>query len=178
MRWKRIEEPSLDQKALDIILPAAVSTQQQRVSKSGRILGWFAAITVTLFFLTERTCALFPESSFKLARESRLPRWFAIPPGLTRSQLVVKLDYYVLPWGSRARFRILGPDGGVLDKATGVIEGEPRTLKVPSPGFPGGYPSYEIVSIGGLTEIIEHRKMEPIFYVSDDPAVRTELMAR
>jgi hypothetical protein len=33
--------------------------------------------------------------TMRWTRESRLARWFAIPPDLTRSQLVVKLDYYV-----------------------------------------------------------------------------------
>jgi hypothetical protein len=64
------------------------------------------------------------------------------------------------------------------DAVTTGCEARLLCLKVPSPGFPAGYPSYEIVSIGGVTEIIEHRKMEPIFYVSDDPAVRAELVAR
>ena len=41
-------------------------------------------------------------------------------------------------------------------------------------GFPAGYPVYEIIAVGGKTEIIEHRKMEPVFYVTDDPAVWAE----
>jgi hypothetical protein len=52
---------------------------------------------------------------------------------------------------------------------------EPLYLKHPPLGFPAGYPSYEIITVNGITEIIEHRKMEPIFYITDDPAVWKEL---
>ena len=40
-----------------------------------------------------------------------------------------------------------------------------------------GYPAYEVIAIDGITEIVEHRKMEPIFYLSDDPAIRRSLAA-
>ena len=40
------------------------------------------------------------------------------------------------------------------------------------------YPSYEIISVNGLTEIIEHRRMEPIFYLTDDPHVKQQLGVR
>jgi hypothetical protein len=168
----------LNQKSSTGTVPGPESTQQQRLRRAAGVLGWCAAIIATLAFLTERACTLFPESTFELAPESRLPKWFAVPPELIRSQVVVKLDYYILPWSSRARFRLVGPHDRVLGEVTGVTRGEPGTLKVPQPGFAAGYPAYEVVSIGGVTEIIEHRKMEPIFYVSDDPAVRAELMVR
>jgi len=48
-------------------------------------------------------------------------------------------------------------------------------LKNSPPGFPPGYPSYEVISFAGKSEVIEHRKMEPVFYVSDDEGIRTEL---
>lgn len=34
-----------------------------------------------------------------------------------------------------------------------------------------GYPAYEAITVDGITEIIEHRKMEPVFYVTDDASV-------
>ena len=42
-------------------------------------------------------------------------------------------------------------------------------------GFPEGYPRYKVVTINGVTDVIELRKMEPIFYMTDDPAVWDEL---
>jgi hypothetical protein len=47
----------------------------------------------------------------------------------------------------------------------------PFELKNSPQGFPSGYRSYEAITVNGITEIIEHRKMEPIFYVTDDTAV-------
>jgi hypothetical protein len=38
-------------------------------------------------------------------------------------------------------------------------------------GAPITYPSYTAVTVGNVTEIMEHKKMEPIFSVTDDPAV-------
>src|SRR5258708_39781305 len=40
-------------------------------------------------------CGFFPESSFELARESRLPKWFTLPSGLSRSDVTVTMDYYI-----------------------------------------------------------------------------------
>jgi len=37
------------------------------------------------------------------------------------------------------------------------------------------YPSYEIITVGKATEVIEHRKMGPVFYVTDEPAVLSKL---
>ena len=41
--------------------------------------------------------------------------------------------------------------------------------------IPGYYPAYEIITVNGITDVIEHRKMEPIFYITDDLAVWKEL---
>ena len=37
------------------------------------------------------------------------------------------------------------------------------------------YPAYEIITCKGITEVIEHRAMEPIFFVTDDPGVLRRL---
>ena len=47
---------------------------------------------------------------------------------------------------------------------------------VPKPAtgrFP--YPRYEILTAKGITEVIEHRRMEPIFYIVDDLQVKRQL---
>ena len=56
------------------------------------------------------------------------------------------------------------------DKGTGPLQ-----LKPPPQGYVIGYPNYEVITVNGITEIIEHRKPEPIFYITDDPAVWKEL---
>jgi hypothetical protein len=52
-------------------------------------------LTIVLFW----GCRYFPESSFDLAPDSRLPKWFAIPNGLSRSDITVQMNYYIEPCG-------------------------------------------------------------------------------
>jgi len=34
---------------------------------------------------------------------------------------------------------------------------------------------YEVLTANGISEVVEHRRMEPIFYINDDPEVRRKL---
>jgi len=123
-------------------------------------------------------CDWIPESTFELASESRLPKWITLPPGLTRADVSIKMSYYVKPWGRSATFILQDTKGKIRTKVYGKVKGSgPFQLKHPPHGFPSGYPSYEVITVNSITEIIEHRKMEPIFYVTDDPAVWKELGA-
>jgi len=110
------------------------------------------------------------ESTFTLDGDSRLPRWFTLPPELTRRDVSVTLTYYT--WGP-AKFTLKDWKG----KKLAVISGkEQSSSPLHLTGNHGFYPAYEVISANGITEIIEHRKPEPIFYVSDDPVVREELL--
>ena len=121
-------------------------------------------------------CEWFPESTFELASESRLPKWITLPPELTRADVSVSMSYYVMPWGRSATFILQDTKGQIRTKVYGKTRGlGPNQLKHPPPGFPPGYPAYEVITVNGITEIIEHRKPEPIFYMTDDPAVWKEL---
>jgi hypothetical protein len=121
-------------------------------------------------------CEFFPESTFDLASESRLPKWFSLPPGLKREEVTVTMSYYVKPWGRTATFTLSGSKKEKLTEVRGTQMGlQPIELKKPPSGYLPGYPSYEIITVKGVTEVIEHRRMEPIFYVTDDPAVLAEL---
>ena len=121
-------------------------------------------------------CSYFPESTFYLAQESRLPKWFSLPQGMSRPEVTVRLDYYSWPSGLAAKLTLL--DVGkkrTLAEVKGTTRGsEPLKLKNQRPNFPPGYPVYEIVTAKGITEILEHHR-GPVFYVTDDPAVWTEL---
>ena len=88
----------------------------------------------------------------------------------------ITMNYYSMPWGGRATFILQDTKRQIRTKVYGKTRGlGPLQLKHPPPGFPPGYPSYEVITLNGITEIIEHRKMEPIFYITDDPAVWKEL---
>ena len=117
-------------------------------------------------------CQYFPESTFKLASESRPPKWIALPPGSSRADVSITMRYYVKPWGSSATFVLEDTKGEILKKVDAKVKcKEPFQLKNPPRGFASGYPSYEAITVDDTTEIIEHRKMEPIFYITDDTAV-------
>jgi hypothetical protein len=86
------------------------------------------------------------------------------------------MNYYVGFSGRTATATLLGPQGQVFQKVSGTLQGvQPLRLKVQPPGFPPGYPAYEIVTVKGITEVVEHRAMEPTFHITDDPNVLAEL---
>ena len=122
--------------------------------------------------LTNMGCEFLAESTFKLADESRLPKWLKLPPGVTRADVTLTMSYYIWPWGISAQFTSQKKNGQVVIKEDGKVRcKEPFQLKSSPQPASSGYPSYEPITVNGITEIIEHRKMEPIFYVTDDPAV-------
>jgi len=88
------------------------------------------------------------------------------------------LNYYSAPLGGTAEFILKDRKGKKLEVVNGKVRNlYPLHLMNPPQGFDAGYPAYEVVIAKGTTEIMEHRKMEPIFYVVDDPAVRREILA-
>ena len=118
-------------------------------------------------------CEYFPESTFELASESRLPKWIILQPGLTRDHVSIMMSYYDSLWGNNVKFTLHGTTEQI--KVYGKEKpGGPFHLQRTSQGLPPGYPAYEVITVNGTTEIIEHRKMEPIFYITDDPAVWKE----
>ena len=78
------------------------------------------------------------------------------------------MDYYG-SIGNDAKFTLKDRKGKKLAKVGGKTKRlYPFTPKNPS-RFE--YPSYNAITVNGITDIIEHKRMEPIFYVTDDPAV-------
>jgi hypothetical protein len=139
---------------------------------------WIATFSVlsglVITGLLSKGCEYFPESSFQLADDSRLPRWITIPPGLTRADVSVTVNLYSVPW-SYEKFISRDRKG----KKLGEVVGKPK--------HPSYLPSYdEIVDVNGLSEIIafkpysEHENMiqngipVALFYVIDDSCAREE----
>jgi len=140
-----------------------------------RVISHYSSVGIAaLTLLLLMGCSYFPESSFTLANESRLPRWFKLAPGQLRADVRVTMDYYI-DAGRTAKFTLRNSYGFVLSEVKGSIKGtEPLQRGTKLQGYAPGYPEYEVVTVGDVTDIIEHRKMEPIFYVTDDPAVWAE----
>src|SRR5258706_2210395 len=72
------------------------------------------------------------ESVFRLDAHSRLPKWFSVPDGSSRSDVTVSMAVYSYPWGSRATFKLWDNRGHQVAEATGRMEGlGPRELAMP-----------------------------------------------
>jgi hypothetical protein len=112
-----------------------------------------------------------PESNFSLSPDSRLPKWFSIPPGYSRKDVTVEIYYYVPPPFIRSNFKAIligpSPENKVLAKKIGIMRDHPNYA---NERFK--YPTYNIAVVDEIKEIIEHRQPEPIFYISDDPRLR------
>ena len=118
------------------------------------------------------------ESNFDLASESRLPKWFA-SAGVSRRDATVTMDYWGGPIGRTATFTLRGAQGQRVARLVGRLRGnEPISLVPHGETGPLPYPSYEVITANGITEVIEHRQMEPVFYISDDPRVKEQLGVR
>ena len=146
-----------------------------RLIKVSRVAFWvaaFAAFSGSVIIGYQ----YFPESTFELASESRLPKFVTLPARLTRADVTLEMSYFVKPWGRSATF-VLRNGGRIIARLNGKQRGPgPLQLKNPPQGYPHGYPSYEIITVNGITDIIEHRKMEPVFSITDDNAVWKELL--
>ena len=114
------------------------------------------------------------ESNFRIAIESRLPRALAIPPGLTRADVSATVDFYTL---GQAKFILRDKNGRKIGMVTGHQKGNPLHLRETPPGREPRFPSYVLIVMNGVTEIMEQRRPEDILYVTDDPGIREELLA-
>jgi hypothetical protein len=151
------------------------SNGQTKATISVKVMNKLFFAIIAAMCLSLLGCEDLPESSFELATESRLPKWFTLPPGLARSDVTVMMSYYVKQSGRTSTFKLLDARKKKLAELNGTQKGmEPLKRKTPQPGFSPGYPIYEIVTVNGITEIIEHRQMESIFYITDDPTVWAE----
>ncbi len=109
------------------------------------------------------------ESSFTLANDSRLPTWVKLPPMVQREDVSLTLNYYSTPFGPNAKFVLKNKQGAILQSLSGNDKPIGNNLS--------GYPRYVKVVVRGVPEIIEHRAMEPIFYISDNPVIRNKALA-
>jgi hypothetical protein len=135
-------------------------------------------ILILIIVLAIKGCELFPEATFTLANDSRLPKWVTLPPGLAHTDISVTMNYYAVPW-RRAQFILRDKSGHMLKKESGKMGCRaPFELESHPQGFPSGYPAYEAITVSGITEIIEHKKMEPIFYITDNPVVWKQYESR
>ena len=136
------------------------------------------AILITVFVLVScHPTKGFLESEFALSPESRLPVWFSqLPEDTEREDVTVLLRYYTSPFDVDDTVLILKKGSRTLERVTGRSEHHPKYWAWAREDWPNrSHPSYVNITIEGKTEIIEHKKMEPVFYVSSEEAVKSTL---
>jgi hypothetical protein len=87
------------------------------------------------------------------------------------------MDLYSAESGSTAQFTLSNAKtkatlAEVKGKNTGPISLTRRQLSDPL-----SHPQYEVVTVSGVIDVIEYRQPGPVFYLSDDPAVWSQLGA-
>jgi hypothetical protein len=131
--------------------------------------GVSAGIVLTALCSLSTGCFLLEESSFQLANDSRLPRWASLPPQSRRDSFSLTMTYYVVP-SRHAQFVLTDQHGSAIESDSGEMKC-PHSFHLHGSSRDSDYPAYEAISVRGVTEIVEHKKMEPVFSITDDPAV-------
>ena len=99
-----------------------------------------------------------------------------MPSGESRASVSATLSFDV-GFDHTATLRLWGPDHRQIAKITTVVrDSEPQSLsKEKSPDGLFQYPIYEVLTAAGITEVAEHKQRGPVFFMTDDPAVRKAL---
>jgi hypothetical protein len=100
---------------------------------------------------------------------------------MQRGDVDVILAYYPAPLvGSErlATVTLRTREGRKLQEIVATLRGhEPLTVQPLQNGGPVRYPLYEVLTASGTTDVVEHRRQEPVFYITDNPEVRRKLAA-
>jgi len=102
--------------------------------------------------------------------------WPHGPRTARREDFEVTVDYWSGPFGRTATVRVKSRRGWPLDSVVAEQRGNEPLTRGPHPAtgrIP--YPMYEILTARGITEVIEHRRMEPVCYLVDDPEIKNKL---
>ncbi|MBV1872533.1 MAG: hypothetical protein KUG83_08305 [Gammaproteobacteria bacterium] len=119
------------------------------------------------------------ESEFELAESSRLPEWIILPDGMARNDVTVSLSYY-----TGNNFKLVLREKGSswfssLQTIKGTNEHHPEYWGWAQDDWPArNHPAFVVLSVNGETEIVEHKKMEPIFYIANQQAVEKVVRAK
>src|SRR5664279_1386654 len=92
------------------------------IRRIDKYLLFFAGLTILGSAIVG--CEYFPESTFQLASESRLPKWITLPPGLTRADVSITMSLYYSFWGGNVKFILQDKKGGTLTKVYGENKGD------------------------------------------------------
>ena len=121
----------------------------------------------------------FLESEFNVSPDSPLPAWYPkLPDGYKRSDVTIRMQYYTPLFDVGDTVFIVESGWRTLYEETGSSVNHPKYWAWAQKDWPArANPGYVNVTIDGKTEIIEHKKMEPIFYISNEEAVKQTMGA-
>lgn len=138
-----------------------------RLVKRSPLKYWLLVALLSTSCSPIRACV---STTFDLAADSRLPGWFAIPAGRSRNDLRVTVTYYPPLLPSATVLELLDSNGRAIAHANGRMCWHPAMHdKLNEYGGlnPDSYPHWVIVTVNGLTEVLEHRYSSQ-FRVVDD----------
>lgn len=95
--------------------------------------------------------------------------WIKIPPTVKRQDVSLTLNYYSNPFGPNAKFILTNKRGDILEEVSGNDKPIGSTLSELK------YPSYVLVEVNGVPEIVEQRMKGSTFYISDDPDIKSKI---
>jgi hypothetical protein len=97
------------------------------------------------------SCGFFPEASFNLALESRIPRWFSLDPSTHRGDVQVEMSYYISSAGRTAKFTLKRKGDQFSNSVSCTERGLEPVYFGPSSTKPADqYPSYEVITCNGI----------------------------
>jgi hypothetical protein len=140
----------------------------------------FAPLLFVLLLASCHPVRGFLESEFNLSPDSPLPAWYPkLPDGYKREDVTIRMQYYTpLFHVDDTVFIVESGWWRTLYKGTGKSEHHPKYWAWAQKDWPArANPGYVNVTIDGKTEIIEHKKMEPIFHISNEEAVKQTMGA-
>lgn len=143
-----------------------------------------AALAILLLLLFLRQCSSdptsgfdmhygFTEASFKLTKDSRLPKWFVLHSGTTRTDITVKFNYFM----SKTKIAAINnKNGQIIFSAEADKKHHPITLEE-SKKMPRDWPcpSYNIISVNGIEEVIEHAEPGNTVHIVENSQITSDV---
>ena len=115
-------------------------------------------------------------TTFQLADDSRLPKWFTVPNGYSRSDLKMTIDFYTSPcfFCKNTVTTLYGPspDNKEIMKIAGKGRWHPLSDRDRYNKYPyTKLPYYYIITVDSIDEVFEKRQAGDRFYITDDPNI-------
>ena len=119
------------------------------------------------------------EAILSLSDKSRFPRWITLPECKNRNDFFVKMEWHSTLTDGKIIFKLYEKGSLFAFREYDVTtdtKNNIRSLQLPSQYGDTSkiFPKYIMITINGIKDIVEQRKMEPIFYMTDDPSVWKE----